>query len=99
MRFTADGPSVPDDLLVARDAGNVIFFCGAGVSQHEAKLPNFERLARSIIEILGAAIESPARTLLDKAFETGRMAGVGGAAAVGSRAAARCTRLAARPSL
>lgn len=29
-------PSIPDELLVARDAGDVIFFCGAGVSQHEA---------------------------------------------------------------
>src|SRR5882672_756586 len=78
MRFINGGPVVPDDLLVARDAGDVIFFCGAGVSQHEAKLPNFEKLGRSVIGILGAAIESPARTLLDKALETGRMAGVGG---------------------
>ena len=78
MRFISDGPSIPDDLLVARDAGDVIFFCGAGVSQHEAKLPNFENLARSVIEILGTAIESPARKLLDKAIETGHVAGVGG---------------------
>jgi hypothetical protein len=78
MRFIAYGPSVPDDLLVARDAGDVIFFCGAGVSQAEAGLPNFETLGRAVIDILGAAIESPARKLLDKALETGRMAGVGG---------------------
>lgn len=78
MRFTPDGLSIPDDLLIARDAGDVIFFCGAGVSQHEAKLPNFEKLGCSVIDSLGAAIESPARKLLDKARETGRMAGVGG---------------------
>src|SRR3954463_12749553 len=78
MRFIADGPSIPDDLLVARDAGDVIFFCGAGISQHEAGLPNFEKLARLVIDNLGAAIESPARKLLDKALEAGRMAGVGG---------------------
>ncbi len=78
MRFIVDGPSVPDDLLVARDAGDVIFFCGAGVSQHEAKLPNFEKLGRSVIDILGAAIESPARKLLDRALKMGRIAGVGG---------------------
>jgi hypothetical protein len=78
MRFIADGPSVPDELLVARDAGDVIFFCGAGVSQHEAKLPNFEKLGRSVIDILGAGIESPARKLLGKALEAGHMAGVGG---------------------
>ncbi|WP_213978896.1 SIR2 family protein [Sphingomonas sp. dw_22] len=78
MQFIPDGPSIPDELLVARDAGDVIFFCGAGVSQHEAGLPNFERLGRNVIEILGAAQDSPARALLNKALEMGRMAGVGG---------------------
>jgi hypothetical protein len=78
MRFIADGPAIPDDLLIARDAGEVIFFCGAGVSQHEAHLPNFEGLTTKVIEILGAALNSPARKLLTKALEMGRMAGVGG---------------------
>src|SRR5215472_7034479 len=32
MRFLATGPNFPDDLLEARDAGNVVFFCGAGLS-------------------------------------------------------------------
>jgi SIR2-like domain len=78
MRFIADGPSIPDDLLIARDLGDVIFFCGAGVSQANARLPNFERLGREVIRILGAAQDSPARMLLDKAIEMGQMAGVGG---------------------
>ena len=82
MRFIADGPFVPDDLLVARDAGDVIFFCGAGVSQHEAKLPNFEKLGHAVIKNLGSAAESPARKLLEKAIETGWMAGVGGLVAI-----------------
>jgi hypothetical protein len=55
-----------------------IFFCGAGVSQANAHLPNFEGLGREVIRLLGAAQDSPARTLLDKALEMGRMAGVGG---------------------
>ena len=78
MQFLPNGPSIPDELLVARDAGDVIFFCGAGVSQHEAGLPNFEKLGRNVIELLGAAQDSPARSLLVKALEMGRMAGVGG---------------------
>jgi len=78
MRFIPDGPSIPEELLVARDAGDVIFFCGAGVSQHEAGLPNFETLGRQVIDLLGAAQDSPARTLLVKSKEMGRMAGVGG---------------------
>ncbi|MBY6240028.1 SIR2 family protein [Methylosinus sp. Sm6] len=78
MRFIAGGPDIPEELLVARDKGDVIFFCGAGVSQAYAHLPNFERLGRHVIRILGAALDSPARRLLDKALEMGRMAGVGG---------------------
>lgn len=78
MQFIPNGPSIPDELLVARDAGDVIFFCGAGVSQHEAGLPNFEKLGRNVIQLLGAAQDSPARSLLVKALKMGRMAGVGG---------------------
>jgi SIR2-like domain len=78
MQFILNGPSIPDELLVARDAGDVIFFCGAGVSQHDADLPNFETLGRNVIDILGAALDSPARGLLEKALAMGRMAGVGG---------------------
>jgi hypothetical protein len=78
MRFIADGPSIPDELLISRDMGDVIFFCGAGVSQANARLPNFEGLGRDVLRLLGAAQDSPARKLLDKALEMGRMAGVGG---------------------
>ncbi|HLZ07706.1 MAG TPA: SIR2 family protein, partial [Chloroflexota bacterium] len=78
MRFVAGGPSIPDELLVSRDKGDVIFFCGAGVSQAKGRLPNFEELGREVLRILGAALDSPARKLLDKALEMGRMAGVGG---------------------
>ena len=41
MRFYADGPSIPDELLIARDEGRVVFFCGAGVSKERAGLPLF----------------------------------------------------------
>jgi hypothetical protein len=30
MRFLADSPSIPDDLLVARDQGGVVFFAVLG---------------------------------------------------------------------
>jgi hypothetical protein len=78
MRFIDDGPSIADDLLVARDACDVIFFCGAGVSQAEAMLPSFEELGRRVIEDLGAALDSPARLLLYKALDLDRVASVGG---------------------
>src|ERR1700754_3291237 len=78
MRFIKDGPDVPNELVLACDDGDVIFFCGAGVSQANAHLPNFENLARNVIAALGSAKDSPARKLLNKALEIGRIAGVGG---------------------
>lgn len=78
MRFIANGPSIPDELLIARDMGDVIFFCGAGVSQANARLPNFETLGWEVIRLLGSAQNSPARRLLEKAVGIGHMAGVGG---------------------
>jgi hypothetical protein len=41
MRFLAGGPALPDDLLTSRDEGQVIFFCGAGISRAKANLPDF----------------------------------------------------------
>lgn len=65
MRFIARGPWLPDELLTARDAGQVIFFCGAGVSQAQAKLPNFPDLAGRVLTSLGSGISSPARRLFE----------------------------------
>lgn len=78
MRFLADGPDIPDELLDARDEGQVIFFCGAGVSQHEAGGPNFHELAAKVVEALGSARGSPARQLLEFAQNVQPIAGVGG---------------------
>lgn len=64
MRFFADGPSIPEDLLVARDEGRVIFFCGAGVSRARAGLSDFFGLAESVIEALGVPPDRPAAEIL-----------------------------------
>src|SRR5207237_10082494 len=52
MRFVAKGPSIPDELLEQRDRGNVVFFCGAGVSM-PAGLPNFPKLTERVMQVLG----------------------------------------------
>ena len=52
MRFIAG--AILNQTIVARDAGNVIIFCGAG-EQEEAHLPSFACLARKVIKSLGAA--------------------------------------------
>ncbi|MES2432882.1 MAG: SIR2 family protein [Pseudomonadota bacterium] len=51
MRFVKDGPVIPDHLLEARDAGQVVFLCGAGVSI-PAGMPTFIGLARYVIDQL-----------------------------------------------
>lgn len=78
MRFLANGPSIPDDLLIARDAGDVIFFCGAGVSRHRAGLPDFLKLGGDVIDLLGAGDKSLARKLFRRIKELDPIDGVGG---------------------
>lgn len=53
MRFYANGPNVPNELLEERDRGTVVFFCGAGVSM-AAGLPSFLELAKHAIDVLDA---------------------------------------------
>ncbi len=65
MRFFANGPSIPHELLVEHENGNVVFFCGAGVSL-PAGLPNFLNLAKKVINDLGSPADSKARFLLER---------------------------------
>lgn len=67
MRFLANGPSIPDDLLLARDQGRVIFFCGAGVSRAYAKLPDFFGLANKVIKRLVIDDNDPSYKLMQEA--------------------------------
>lgn len=53
MRFLHDGPVIPSHLLTQRNEGNVIFFCGAGISRR-AGLPDFSGLTQKVVEKLGA---------------------------------------------
>lgn len=54
MRFLPDGPVIPSHLLNQRNEGNVIFFCGAGISRR-AGLPDFAGLTKSVVENLGVS--------------------------------------------
>ncbi|MDE0164612.1 MAG: SIR2 family protein [Bryobacterales bacterium] len=57
MRFCSTGPSIPDSLLRERDAGRVVFLCGAGVSV-PAKMPTFVKLTKLVIEDLAPVEDS-----------------------------------------
>ena len=63
MRFKADGPAIPDILLEERDAGNVVFLCGAGVSM-PAGMPSFLKLAEYVANELKAPSASEVRRAL-----------------------------------
>lgn len=60
MRLLGDGPDIPDTLLEARDLGEVVFFCGAGISL-PAGLPDFGRLADTLLDELTAESSRRAR--------------------------------------
>ncbi len=77
MRFVENGPSIPDQLLRSRDEGQVVFFCGAGVSRARAKLHDFPGLANAVADHLGSARSSPARQLLAAALNQKRIHGIG----------------------
>lgn len=49
MRFTHNGPNIPDQLLEKRDQGRVVFLCGAGVSIN-AGMPTFYDLTKHVID-------------------------------------------------
>ena len=62
MRFIADGPNIPDQLVQAHEEGKVVFFCGAGIS-YPAGLPGFRDLTTQIFDALGedpTAVEASA---------------------------------------
>ncbi|WP_421937284.1 SIR2 family protein [Phenylobacterium sp.] len=67
MRFLADGPDLPLGLLEARDRGEVIFFCGAGVSM-PAGLPNFQKLALTALQRLGVPASAAAAAIMTRAL-------------------------------
>ncbi|MBZ0215022.1 MAG: SIR2 family protein [Fimbriimonadaceae bacterium] len=67
MRFIENGPNIPDELLEARDKGEVIFICGAGISI-PAGLPSFAALAKGVVSDLGVSKSHRAHLLLDRAL-------------------------------
>ena len=78
MRFLVDGPSIPDELLTARDEGRVIFFCGAGISRARANLPDFFELAQKVVKTLGVAPGDPPEKIIAEARELEARVGIGG---------------------
>lgn len=78
MRFIEGGPSIPDELLAARDEGRLVIFCGAGVSRARAEIDDFISLAENVSNYLGVLSEDPIRSILSEIREVGKRTGVPG---------------------
>ena len=55
----------PDDLLFAQGEGQVVFFCGSGMSRECAGLPSFFGSASRVLKELGATHKSAAKRIFD----------------------------------
>jgi hypothetical protein len=64
MRFLADGPDLPEDLIRAQLSGHALFVVGAGVSKRVG-LPLFDGLTTSIYGAIGQATPDLPETLAD----------------------------------
>ena len=52
MQFVKGGPDIPEQLLQAHEDGQVVFFCGAGISR-PADLPTFAGLVEQLYDAMG----------------------------------------------
>ena len=66
MRFSDKGPDIPEDLIRAQLAGDVVFVVGAGVSRHVG-LPLFNGLVARVYKDLGQIPPGEPNSLSDKA--------------------------------
>ena len=64
VKFTKDGPSVPVEVLRALEAGELVIFCGAGVSR-QCGLPDFSGLVDSVCGRLSRPMEEDERELFE----------------------------------
>jgi hypothetical protein len=80
LQLIKNGPDIPERLLQAHEDGQVVFFCGAGIS-YPAGLPSFKGLTESIFSALGPPSDVESSALRNHQYETaiglleGRIAG------------------------
>jgi len=67
MQLVKEGPDIPVELLQALEDGELVFFCGAGVSSR-AGLPGFEGLVKKVYAQLGQEMD----TQETREFKAGR---------------------------
>ncbi len=56
MQFVNNGPNIPEKLLLAHEKGELVLFCGAGISLY-AGLPDFKNLVKNVYILIGEGFE------------------------------------------
>lgn len=71
MQFVKNGPDIPERLLQAHEDGQVVFFCGAGIS-YPAGLPGFDDLVKGVYANLGVQQPNPTQqaAIKSRRFDT-----------------------------
>ena len=87
MQFVKNGPDIPERLLQAHEDGQVVFFCGAGIS-YPAGLPGFDGLVDRVYDNL-AVKPGPEQEAAIKSGRFDTAIGLLEAAIVGGRKAVR----------
>ena len=87
MQFIKNGPDIPERLLQAHEDGQVVFFCGAGIS-YPAGLPGFDGLVDRVYDNL-AVKPGPEQEAAIKSGRFDTAIGLLEAAIVGGRKAVR----------
>ena len=68
VQFIAEGPGIPDELLREHEEGNVVFFCGAGISCN-AGIPTFNGLTKQVANKLQLFEEKIKKNFSDGRFD------------------------------
>jgi len=55
MQLLASGPDIPEELFRLQETGELVFFCGSGISQ-PAGLPGFSGLVSRVYEAIGVSL-------------------------------------------
>ena len=87
MQFVKEGPDVPEQLLQAHEEGQVVFFCGAGISR-PAGLPTFSDLVEQLYDAMGIDPD-PVENSAIKASQYDTAVGLLEAKVMGGRSAVR----------